>query len=1066
MLAVLWLGTVAALQARGAGSLWHRAGQVPDLTASVKPGDLFGVCTKIAATGLGAPGHAEDACKKQIKDGATCKFLAEQMALFAHEKGADAHPNEFCGIVVQLSSASAKRDTLEYVSPREKWDMCVNSILAALETGRGAENEELAIRENVESACKTTVETKFQTMRLPGTIASVACSAFTKEVDGALSSGKLDPGNGGQSFCECAEAPCRVEKPFLKSKQCDVPNGFPMAPKDLGELSKAKLLDLDTFVKMCREAYGTSHIAFVTADADEDKKVSEKEFGELSVSLGLEPGETMHLFKVFDANGDGFIDAGEWSKTFVVTLDGLRQRILEKYKNSDAGFKAADADGDGSLNPAEFLAHCKSVDVGPSDASRLLKEVDADGDGKISEEEYKNALGVTLDELKTRARDEFGPPEKSFPAFDSSGDGQIDAEEWKAACEKLGIPEGRAADLLKEVDQDGDGQVSEEEFRAAMGMGVEDLKRAVYDKLGSAEEAMKAMDKDGDGVITEEEFVEELKKQGFGEKEAKEMYKELDADGDGKVTAEDFADATGAKALEKMRSDAGVGDEELLTGADGEGVAMPPSAAQADADGDGKISEDEYMDACKAAGTAEAECEELWDAADADGDGVASPEDLDRVREEAKAAAEAFGDADADGDGKLSKEEFMKAAAEQGIPADEAEELFKELEKDGSVSAEDFVAGGGFAGGEGSATPPPVDVPDVSMEELAKRVHAAFGTTGEAWEDIAGAKEANHMTPEQFAKVADQLGLLPEQAEKLYAEMDTNGDGKVDFAEFQTAMGVDKEDLKRRMMDKFGSGAKAFEAMDKDGDGEVSEEEFLAAAEEMGVPPELAKEMFKDVSKDGKPLGKDEFLEDFGADAGDVKERLAEQFDSADNAFDKFDADGNGEVSEEEFIKAAVEDMGLSEEEAKKIFAKADADGSGGLSRDEFKNAFGAGPEELREACFKNMKDPKYAFHQMDKNGDGLLSKDEFAAGLKEMGFTEGQIERLFKLADTNDGENTEGSISRYEFWTFLAYRPHRPHFMGTWATYYGDLDRWGYAHQKHNKLEHPAAFLALRASR
>ena len=30
-------------------------------------------------------------------------------------------------------------------------------------------------------------------------------------------------------------------------------------------------------------------------------------------------------------------------------------------------------------------------------------------------------------------------------------------------------------------------------------------------------------------------------------------------------------------------------------------------------------------------------------------------------------------------------------------------------------------------------------------------------------------------------------------------------------------------------------------------------------------------------------------------------------------------------------------------------------------------------------------------------------------------------------------------------------------------ARYYGDLDRWGYAHQHHNQLEHPA-FLA-RAS-
>jgi Ca2+-binding EF-hand superfamily protein len=173
-----------------------------------------------------------------------------------------------------------------------------------------------------------------------------------------------------------------------------------------------------------------------------------------------------------------------------------------------------------------------------------------------------------------------------------------------------------------------------------------------------------------------------------------------------------------------------------------------------------------------------------------------------------------------------------------------------------------------------------------------------------------------------------------------------------------------------------------------------------------------------------------------------------------------FDKDGDGGISEEEFIAGAAE-MGISESEAKKMFDKANADGKGGLSEDEFLTAFGAGAEELREACFEFMRDPKFAYHSMDKNGDGLLSPDEWKAGLAAMEFTEGQADRLFRLADTNDGENTQGFISRYEFWTFLAYRPHRPHFKYHWNTYYGDLDRWGYAHQKHNQLEHATAFLA-----
>merc|ERR1719265_2256842 len=107
--------------------------------------------------------------------------------------------------------------------------------------------------------------------------------------------------------------------------------------------------------------------------------------------------------------------------------------------------------------------------------------------------------------------------------------------------------------------------VSEEEYREAMGMGLEDLKRAVYDKLGSAEAAMEAMDVNKDGVISKDEFINELKKAGFGEKEAADMFDEL-AGEDGKLTAEDWAEATGAEDLAEQREAAGVGDEEAVPG--------------------------------------------------------------------------------------------------------------------------------------------------------------------------------------------------------------------------------------------------------------------------------------------------------------------------------------------------------------------------------------------------------------------------------------------------------------------------------------------------------------------
>ena len=58
-----------------------------------------------------------------------------------------------------------------------------------------------------------------------------------------------------------------------------------------------------------------------------------------------------------------------------------------------------------------------------------------------------------------------------------------------------------------------------------------------------------------------------------------------------------------------------------------------------------------------------------------------------------------FEDADVDGDGALSTEEFSKAAGEKGIPEADGEALFKALDTSGNGKVEraEFVAGGGFS---------------------------------------------------------------------------------------------------------------------------------------------------------------------------------------------------------------------------------------------------------------------------------------------------------------------------------------------------------------------------------
>merc|ERR1719473_971883 len=149
--------------------------------------------------------------------------------------------------------------------------------------------------------------------------------------------------------------------------------------------------------------------------------------------------------------------------------------------------------------------------------------------------------------------------------------------------------------------------------------------------------------------------------------------------------------------------------------------------------------------------------------------------------------------------------------------------MFKKLDKDGDgqISGAEFTHGGGLEGSaaKGAATPPPIEVEAVPTEEVGRRLGAAFGTASEAWEDLTGSPDSNHMTEEQFLAKADQLGMTPEEAKAAFKAMDTDGDGKVSFDEFQAAMGVTPEDCKRRLLKKYGNAEKALAAADTDGDG-------------------------------------------------------------------------------------------------------------------------------------------------------------------------------------------------------------------------------------------------------
>jgi len=427
---------------------------------------------------------------------------------------------------------------------------------------------------------------------------------------------------------------------------------------------------------------------------------------------------------------------------------------------------------------------------------------------------------------------------------------------------------------------------------------------------------------------------------------------------------------------------------------------------------------------------------------------------------------------DKDGDGKISPEEMKKGLEAKGVSPEEADKMVKAADKDGDgkVSEEELYGAVGspdeFAKKGGDAGKKP-DEAEVSTEDMKERMGQAFKDGKDAWEKIAG-PNAKSMTKEQWRKKCEDLGIPPGEADKQYAKMDKDGDGKVGEDEFQNTVGVDEDEVQDRMLDEFGNADNALKAADANGDGKVTQEELEKVMQEkLGLTPENAKKAAKaqmkkmDTDGDGK-VGGDEFKEANKAKADDLADRIEEKMGSAADAMKKWDKDGDGVLTKEEF-EAGAKEMGISPEAAKDMWKKQDKDGDGKMNADDFAKSFGIGPDEVLERCFQYWENPKVAFEAMDKNNDGVLSVTEWAGGAAKMKLNPDQERRIFKEMDTNHKEATGLHISKWEFYKYLDYE--EPNFKST-GDGYGDIDPWGTDHKKFNELPHLKGSRAARVAR
>ncbi len=235
--------------------------------------------------------------------------------------------------------------------------------------------------------------------------------------------------------------------------------------------------------------------------------------------------------------------------------------------------------------PLTALALCAVAQPPDSGAARgtrpdffahMLEQMDTNRDGRISLDEYVAAAGAR------------------FKSIDTQNKGSIDAADIASSPAAVERIDHRAESIVKHLDTAGNGYVTKDEFLAA------------------AQARFARLDKNGDGKLTPDELLSPRESQngkpgrGGGARAAfgQKRFDKLDANHDGVVSKDEFL----AQAAAKFAQFDTAGDGKVTAA---EIEAAPKTQERAvrtadrfvkrmDSNGDGLVSQDEFVAAAKA----------------------------------------------------------------------------------------------------------------------------------------------------------------------------------------------------------------------------------------------------------------------------------------------------------------------------------------------------------------------------------------------------------------------------------------------------------------------------------
>ncbi|XP_044739813.1 calcium-binding protein LPS1-alpha-like [Chrysoperla carnea] len=433
------------------------------------------------------------------------------------------------------------------------------------------------------------------------------------------------------------------------------------------------------------------------------------------------------------------------SDSISVRHPGVTKSQMREFREA---FRLFDKDGDGSITKEELGRVMRSLGqfARTEELQQMLQEIDVDGDGNVSFEEFVDIvanMGTTEIGLSDAAQEEQELRD-AFRVFDKHNRGYISASDLRAVLQCLGedLSEEEIEDMIKEVDVDGDGRIDFYEFVHALG------------EPGN-EDSCEIEDEDEENLIDKMDT-------NFYEENVKPLVRK-------------FGNLNNDKNVQIER-DISNKSEKLLNF---EQIARdePQYSGLITADINHR---DEQQITTNEAQYSEVQTEDL---SFLDGNkkqtDLTNTQVLGVTKKQMKEFQESFRLFDKDGNGRITKEELgsVMKGLRQFTRKDELQRIIQELDVDGDgcISIEEFVAmvGNVETTDKGS---------NVAAQEL-QDLQDAFR--------VFDKYDRGYISSSDLRVVLQCMGedLTEQEIEDMIEEVDVDGDGRIDFNEFVTALG-------------------------------------------------------------------------------------------------------------------------------------------------------------------------------------------------------------------------------------------------------------------------------------